>query len=106
MTNRFDAERRRSSLPPDVAALVSAVLAVLAQITAASVQGVVATGERAGRRVRRRLSDPGDGVRSARLCSAARGFSLHAANARGRRRSALLCRFLGGSQQFFQTGCH
>ena len=52
---------------------------LLAQITSASVQGVVATGERAGRRVRRRLSDPEDGVRSGRLCYAARGFSLHAA---------------------------
>ncbi|MDA0336961.1 MAG: hypothetical protein O2782_17490 [bacterium] len=31
---------------------------LLAQVSAASVQGMVATGDRAGRRVRRRLSDP------------------------------------------------
>ena len=52
---------------------------LLAQISAASVQGMVATGDRAGRKVRRRLTDPEDGVRSGALCYAARGFSLHAA---------------------------
>ncbi|MCP4603721.1 MAG: transposase [Proteobacteria bacterium] len=52
---------------------------VLAGMTAASVQGLVATGERAGMRVRRVLSDPEDAVRTGALCYASRGFSLHAA---------------------------
>ena len=42
---------------------------LLASITAASVQGQVATGERAGQRVRRRLVDPEEGTRSGALCS-------------------------------------
>ncbi len=42
-------------------------------------QGQLATGERAGQRVRRLLSDAAQAVRSAPLCFAARGFSLHAA---------------------------
>jgi hypothetical protein len=52
---------------------------LLATITAASIQGQVATGDRAGQRVRRRLIDPEEGVRSGPLCFASRGFSLHAA---------------------------
>ncbi len=52
---------------------------LLAAITAASVRGVVATGERAGQRLRRVLRDPATGVRTAPLCFASRGFSLHAA---------------------------
>jgi hypothetical protein len=48
-------------------------------MTAASVQGMIATGERAGMRVRRVLSDPADAVRAGDLCYASRGFSLHAA---------------------------
>ena len=52
---------------------------VLAVMTAASVQGLVSTGERAGFRVRRVLSDPADAVRTGDLCYASRGFSLHAA---------------------------
>jgi hypothetical protein len=70
---------------------------LLAQISAASVQGMVATGERAGRRVRRRLSDPEDGLRSGALCYASRGFSLHAAtriDATDRRRLEQLCRYV------------
>ncbi len=51
---------------------------VLAAIAAASIQGLVATGERAGRRVRRVLSDPAEGIRTAPLCFASRGFSVHA----------------------------
>ena len=51
---------------------------VLAAIAAASIQGLVATGERAGRRVRRVPSDPAEGIRTASLCFASRGFSLHA----------------------------
>ena len=68
-----------------------------AQISAASVQGMVATGDRAGRRVRRRLTDPEDGVRSGALCYASRGFSLHAATrieATDRRRLERLCRYV------------
>ena len=70
---------------------------LLAQIAAAAVQGTVATGERAGRRVRRRLSDPEDGVRAGALCYASRGFSLHAATrveADDRRRLERLCRYV------------
>ena len=52
---------------------------VLAALTAASVRGTVATGERAGQRLRRALQDPAPGVRTAPLCFASRGFSLHAA---------------------------
>ncbi len=52
---------------------------VLAALTAASVRGTVATGERAGQRLRRALQDPATGVRTAPLCFASRGFSLHAA---------------------------
>ncbi len=52
---------------------------LLAALTAASVRGVVATGERAGQRLRRVLRDPATGVRTAPLCFASRGFSLHAA---------------------------
>jgi len=70
---------------------------LLAQISAASVQGMVATGDRAGRKVRRRLTDPEDGVRSGALCYASRGFSLHAATrleATDRRRLERLCRYV------------
>ena len=52
---------------------------LLSTLTAAAVHGRVATGERAGQRLRRRLVDPPAGVRSAPLCFAAAGFSLHAA---------------------------
>ena len=52
---------------------------VLAGVTAASVRGMVATGERAGMRLRRVLEDPWEGVRTGYLCYASRGFSLHAA---------------------------
>ena len=52
---------------------------LLATITAASVQGQIAIGERAGQRVRRRLADPEEGIRTGPLCFASRGFSLHAA---------------------------
>lgn len=51
----------------------------LAGITAASVQSMIATGDRAGLPVRRVLSDPAQGVRTALLCYVSRGFSLHAA---------------------------
>ena len=52
---------------------------ILAGMTAASVQGMIATGDRAGLPVRRVLSDPARGVRTSRLCFVSRGFSLHAA---------------------------
>ncbi len=51
---------------------------MLAAITAASVRGLIATGERAGQRLRRVLRDPATGVRTGPLCFASRGFSLHA----------------------------
>ncbi len=70
---------------------------VLAGMTAASVQGLVATGARAGMRVRRVLSDPEDAVRSGKLCYASRGFSLHAAtriDADDREGLERLCRYV------------
>jgi len=70
---------------------------LLAGVTAASVQGMIATGERAGMRVRRVLSDPAEGVRMGRLCYASRGFSLHAATTvAGGDRAALerLCKYV------------
>mgnify|MGYP003708016479 CR=1 FL=1 len=70
---------------------------LLAAMTAASVQGQVATGDRAGQRVRRRLSDPQEGVRSGPLCFASRGFSLHAATcveATDRDQLERLCRYV------------
>ena len=58
---------------------------------------MVATRDRAGRRVRQRLADPEDDVRSGALCYASRGFSLHAAThieATDRRRPERLCRYV------------
>ena len=46
-----------------------------AALSAASVQGQLATGEGAGQRVRRLLCDGAEAVRRASLCFAARGFS-------------------------------
>ncbi len=69
---------------------------LLATITAASVQGQIAIGERAGQRVRRRLADPEEGIRTGPLCFASRGFSLHAAprvEATDRERLERLCRY-------------
>jgi hypothetical protein len=70
---------------------------VLAGMTAASVQGLIAIGERAGLPVRRVLSDPADAVRTGALCYAARGFSLHAATrveAKDRDGLERLCRYV------------
>jgi hypothetical protein len=53
---------------------------VLAAMTAASVRGLIATGERAGQRLRRVLRDPARGIRTGPLCFASRGFSLQAAD--------------------------
>ncbi len=52
---------------------------ILAGMTSASVMGLVSTGDRAGLRVRRVLSDPAEAVRTGPLCYASSGFSLHAA---------------------------
>ena len=52
---------------------------LLAGMTAASVSGMIATGDRAGLPVRRVLSDPAQGIRTSHLCYVSRGFSLHAA---------------------------
>jgi hypothetical protein len=52
---------------------------LLAGLTAAAVQGRLALGPHAGQRLRRVLADAGQGQRTAPLCFAARGFSLHAA---------------------------
>jgi hypothetical protein len=70
---------------------------VLAAITAASVRGLIATGERAGQRLRRVLRDPATGVRTGPLCFASRGFSLHAAtriSADNRQGLEQLCRYV------------
>jgi hypothetical protein len=52
---------------------------ILAGMTSASIMGLVSTGDRAGRRVRRVLSDPAEAVKTGPLCHASSGFSLHAA---------------------------
>jgi len=70
---------------------------LLAALTAASIQGRVATGPRAGQWLRRRLRDPAEGQRTGPLGYAARGFSLHAARrvaASDRERLEQLCRYL------------
>lgn len=70
---------------------------LLASLTAASIRGTVATGERAGQRIRRRLVDPHEGVRGGPLCFSSRGFSLHAATrveAGERERLERLCRYV------------
>ncbi len=41
---------------------------LLAGMTSASILGLVSTGDRAGRRVRRVLSDPSEAVRTGDLC--------------------------------------
>jgi hypothetical protein len=50
---------------------------VLAGMTAASVRGMIATGDRAGLPVRRVLSDPAEGVRTSRLCYVSRGLTAN-----------------------------
>ncbi len=70
---------------------------VLAGMNAASLQGLVATGKRAGMRVRKALSDPADAVRSGDLCFVSRGFSIHAAtqvDAGDRDSLERLCRYV------------
>jgi len=70
---------------------------LLASLTAASIQGTLATGERTGQRIRRRLVDPHEGVRGGPQCFSARGFSLHAATrveAGERERLERLCRYV------------
>ena len=70
---------------------------MLSALSSASIQGQLATGPRAGRRVRRLLSDPSEGQRSGRLCFSARGFSLHAATrieAEDRLGLERLCRYV------------
>jgi len=70
---------------------------VLAGLMRASVMDTAVTGERAGRRIRRVLSDPTPGQRTGDLCFASRGFSLHAARrVRLDQESKLeeLCRYL------------
>jgi len=56
---------------------------LLAAVTSASIRGQMATGDRAGQRLRRRLVDEAEGVRTGRLCFSSRGFSLHAATRGG-----------------------
>ena len=58
---------------------------------------LIATGARSGQRLRRALKDPATGVRTAPLCFASRGFSLHAATriaGRDRRGLERLCRYV------------
>ncbi len=60
-------------------------------------RALVATGDRAGRHVHQRLSDPEDGFRAGALCYASRGFALHAATRVGatdRHRLEQLCRYV------------
>jgi hypothetical protein len=80
--------------PPDVLVQEEPLLAAL---TAASIRGTVAIGERAGKRVRRRLIDPQEGIQSGPLCFSSRGFSLHAATrveAGERETLERLCRYV------------
>ena len=72
---------KRGLLDDTAADRLAAEEPVLAVPTAASVRGLIATEARAGQRFRRALQDPATGVRTASLCFASRGFSLHAANA-------------------------
>ena len=69
---------------------------LLASLTAASVQGIIGTGERTGQRIRRRLVDPQEGIQSGPLCFSSSGFSLHPATrivADDRSRLERLCRY-------------
>jgi hypothetical protein len=70
---------------------------VLSGLTAASVQGLQALGPHAGQRLRRLLTDPATGRRTAPLCFATRGFSLHVATtvaAADREGLERLCRYV------------
>lgn len=71
--------KRRGVLDDDMYDDFACNQPVLAGMTAASVMGLVSTGDRAGRRVRRILTDPADAVKTGPLCFASSGFSLHAA---------------------------
>ena len=72
---------RRGVLGDDVAApdRLAEEEPVLAGLLQASVMDTAVTGERAGRRIRRVLSDPEPGQRTGDLFFASRGFSRHAA---------------------------
>jgi hypothetical protein len=70
---------------------------ILAGLTAASIRGMVATGDQAGFHVRRVLADPEEAVRTGPLCFASRGFSLHAATripAGDKTGLEMLCRYV------------
>jgi hypothetical protein len=71
--------RRRGVLDDDAYDDFAEEEPLLATMTSASIMGLVSTGDRAGRRVRRVLSDPSEAVRTGPLCFASYGFSLHAA---------------------------
>ena len=89
--------QRRGLLDPEAPDPLARDQPLLAALTTASLQGRVATGPRAGQRLRRRLTDPAEGHRTGPLCYAARGFSLHAATrvpAGDRQRLEHLCRYL------------
>ena len=90
---------RHGVLGDDVASLdrLAEEEPVLAGLLQASVMDTAVTGERAGRRIRRVLSDPAPGQRTGDLCFASRGFSLHAARrVRADQESKLeeLCRYV------------
>ena len=89
--------RQRGVLDSTEADALAEESPLLSALSSASVQGQLATGPRAGRRVRRLLSDPSAGQRSGRLCFSARGFSLHAATrieAEDRLGLERLCRYV------------
>jgi hypothetical protein len=71
--------KRRGVLDDDMYDDFACDQPLLAGMTSASVMGLVSTGDRAGRRVRRVLSDPSEAVQTGPLCFASSGFSLHAA---------------------------
>ena len=64
---------------------------LLASLTAASVQGTVATGERAGQRRSPPPCWPQEGIQGGPLCCSSRGFSLHAATRKGGGRNSPVC---------------
>jgi len=71
--------KRRGVLDDDVYDEFACNQPLLAGMTSASIMGLVSTGDRAGRRVRRVFSDPSEAVQTGPLCFASSGFSLHAA---------------------------
>ncbi|MEW6752787.1 MAG: transposase [Candidatus Latescibacterota bacterium] len=92
-----DLQAARRIRPPKVAAGGADGKRLPGRRAAALRVGAEPQSARAGQRLRRRLTDPAQGQRSAPLCYVARGFSLHAATrlaAADRERLEPLCRYV------------